>query len=209
VIGRRLSMKQTTLFLIFVFVLLLSFQKTTCYAQLISDRFVQIIESLEGYAKEKGIKLEKDEDIRDVVSLGYLNAVKKLKVPFGHLDEKVKKETTFWLSVWCWFPFVPPERKEKSKNDLKKIRKALSLNTYKRTLAGLGIMPGFAVSCVGEVLSIKQYAENYPFSSKGSEIFYALMYGKYPNAKIVETLNSGKIEYNDLIIPGLSQKYLK
>ena len=101
-------------FLIVVTLFFLFFPKSHCFAESLPERFVQIVQSLESYAFKQGIKLERNENIKDVVTLGYLNAVNRLKIPFGHMDEKVKKETVEWLSILCWFPIIPPEKKQKA-----------------------------------------------------------------------------------------------
>lgn len=204
----RIKMRKITFLIVFT-LFLLFLPKTSCFAESLPERFAKIVQSLEIYAFKQGIKLEQGESIKDVVALGYLNAVNRLKVPFGALDEKVKKETVEWLSILCWFPIIPPEKKEKVKNDLKKIRKALSLNLYERTLAGLSVVPGFAVSCVGEVLPVCQFAEHYPFSAMGKEIYYSLEKKVYPSEYIVEALRKGKIDYKDLLVSDWTEKYLK
>ena len=196
-------------FLVVVTIFFLLFPKSQCFAESLPERFVQIVQSLESYAFQRGIKLERNENIKDVVALGYFNAVNRLKIPFGHINEKVKKETVEWLSILCWFPIIPPEKKEKVKNDLKKIRRALSTNLYERTLASLSVVPGFAVSSVGEVLSVRQFAEHYRFSAMGKEIYYSLEKKVYPSEYIVEALRKGKIDYNDLLVSDWTKKYLK
>ena len=196
-------------FLIVVTLFIIFFINSHCFSESLPERFVKIVQSLESYALEQGIKLEPNETIKDVVTLGYLNAVNRLKVPFGYLDQKVKRETVEWLSILCWFPIIPPEKKEKAKDDLKKIRKTLSQNSYERALAGLSFVPGFAVSGVGEVLPTSQLAEYYPFSGMGKEIYYSLVKNRYASKYIVESLLKGKIEYKDLFVTDWTEKYHK
>ena len=178
-------------FLIVVTLFFLFFPKSHCFAESLPERFVQIVQSLESYAFKQGIKLERNENIKDVVTLGYLNAVNRLKIPFGHMDEKVKKETVEWLSILCWFPIIPPEKKQKAENDLKRLRKNISQNSYKRTLATLSFLPGFAVSSIGEVLPTGQFAEDYPFSKMGKEIYFSLVKKRYPSKYVVDSLVKG------------------
>ena len=196
-------------FLIIVTLFFLFFPKLHCFAESLPERFVQIVQSLETYASEQGIKLEQNENIKDVVTLGYLNAVNRLKMPFGHIDEKVKKETVEWLSILCWFPIIPPEKKQKAENDLKKLRKSMSQNSYERTLAALIFLPGFAVSSIGEVLPMGQFAKDYPFSVMGKDTYSSLVKNRYPSKYVVDALKRGKIEYKDLFVSGWTEKYLK
>lgn len=196
-------------FLIGVTLFIIFFINTHCFSESLPERFVKIVQSLERYALEQEIKLEADESIKDVVTLGYLNAVNRLKVPFGYLDEKVKKETVEWLSILCWFPIIPPEKKEKAKDDLKKIRKTLSQNSYERALAGLSLMPGFAVSGVSEVFPTGELAKYYPFSGTGRKIYSSIAQNRYSLKDIVESLRNGKIEYKDLLVGDWTKKYLK
>ena len=196
-------------FLIVVTLFFLFFPKSHCFAESLPERFVQIVQSLESYAFKQGIKLERNENIKDVVTLGYLNAVNRLKIPFGHMDEKVKKETVEWLSILCWFPIIPPEKKQKAENDLKRLRKNISQNSYKRTLATLSFLPGFAVSSIGEVLPTGQFAEDYPFSKMGKEIYFSLVKKRYPSKYVADSLVKGKIEYKDLFVSDWTEKYLK
>lgn len=201
-------MKKRTFLVIFA-VFLLFLPETFCFAESLPEKFVNIVQSLESYAHSQGIKLEQGERIQDVVALGYLNAVKRLKVPFGTLNEEVKKETVEYLSILCWLPIVPPEKKEKAKDDLKKLRKALSLNLYERTLASLCVVPGFAVTSVGEVLPVRQFAERYPFSAMGKEVYYESLKKRfYSSRNIVEALKRGKIDYRDLLVSDWIKKYL-
>lgn len=196
-------------FLIVVTLFIIFFINSHCFSESLPEKFVKIVQSLESYAFEQGIKLEPEESIKDVVTLGYLNAVNRLNVPFGYLDDKVKRETVEWLSILCWFPIIPPEKKEKAKDALKKIRKTLSQNSYGRALAGLSFVPGFAVSGVGEVLSTGQLAKYYPFSVMGKDIYYSLVKNRYPSKYIVDSLLNGEIEYKDLFVTDWSEKYHK
>ena len=88
---RRISI--TILVLIYLSFINISY----CSSESLAENFVEIVSTLEIYAYENGINLENDEDIKDVVSLGYLNAIKRLGVPFGNIDEQIKKETIDWL----------------------------------------------------------------------------------------------------------------
>jgi len=160
--------------LIVATLILLSLPSTTCFAEPLPVQFDRIVKSLETYALAKDIKLEQGENIKDVVTLGYLNALNRLKAPFGMLDDKIKQETVEWLSILCWFPIIPPEKKKKAEKDLKILRKALSQNSYKRTLAEMSFVPGFAVTSVGEVLPSDRWVNYYPFSKKGKEIYNSL-----------------------------------
>ena len=196
-------------FLIIVTLFFLFFPKPHCFAESLPERFVQIVQSLEIYASEQGIELEQNENIKDVVTLGYLNAVNRLKMPFGYVDEKVKKETVEWLSILCWFPIIPPEKKQKAKNDLKKLRKSLSQNSYERTLATLSFLPGFAVSSIGEVLPVGKFAKSYPFSVMGKNTYSSLVTYRYLSKNLVDALKDGKIDYKDLFVAGWPEKYLK
>ena len=196
-------------FLIIVTLFFLFFPKPHCFAESLPERFVQIVQSLESYAFEQGIKLERNENIKDVVTLGYLNAVNRLKIPFGHMDGKVRKETVEWLSILCWFPIIPPEKKQKAKNDLKKLRKNISQNSYERTLATLSFLPGFVVSSIGEVLPTDQFPEYYPFTGMGKEIYFSLVEKRYSSEYVVDSLIKGKIEYKDLFVSDWTEKYLK
>lgn len=190
-------------------VFFLFFSVSPCLAESLPARFVEIVQSLETYAIENKIELEKGESIKDVVTLGYLNAVNRLKVPFGYLDNRVREETIEWLSILCWFPIVPPEKKKKAENDLKKIRQALARNSYERTLASISLLPGFAVSCIGEVLPLNQMFEKYPYSGKGKALYYNFGQRGYLSKNIVEGLRRDRIDYKDLIASEWTEKYLK
>ena len=190
-------MRKISLLIVATFILI-SFLNTTCYAEPLFVKFDKIVQSLEIYALKMGIKLEKDENIKDIVTLGYLNAVNRLKVPFGHLDEKVKQETIEWLSILCWLPGIPPERKVMVEMNLKRIRKVLSQNAYKRALAGMILVPGFAVTSVIEVLPSDQWIKYYPLSKKREEAYNYFKEVGFKSGDIVESLKKGKVDYNDL-----------
>jgi len=196
-------------FLTVVTLFFLFFPKSYCFAESLPEKFVEIVQSLESYAFQQGIELEQDENIKDVVTFGYLNAVNRLKIPFGRIDKEVKKETVEYLSILCWFPIIPPEKKQKAKNDLKKIRKNISQNSYERTLATLSFLPGFVVSSIGEVLPMGQFAKDYPFSVMGKQTYSSLVKNRYPSKYVVDALKEGKIEYKDLFISDWTKKYLK
>lgn len=200
-------MKRMTLSMVLA-VFFLSFSVSPCLSESLPARFVEIVESLERYANENKIELEKGENIKDVVTLGYLNAVNRLKVPFGYLDYQVKKETIEWLSILCWFPIVPPEKKKKVENDLKKIRQVLARNSYERTLASISLLPGFAVSSIGEVLPSNQMLKKYPYSKKGKELYYNFGERGYLSEYTIEGLKKGMIDYKDLLASEWTKKYL-
>jgi hypothetical protein len=201
-------MKRMTIFMVLA-LFFLSLSDTPCLAESLPARFVKIVQSLESYAIENRIELEEDESIKDVVTLGYLNAVNRLNVPFGYLDYRVKRETIEWLSILCWFPIVPPDKKKKAEKDLKKIRQALARNSYERTLASISLLPGFAVSCIGEIFPSNQMFEKYPYSAKGKELYYYLGKMGYSSENIVEELRKDRIDYKDLIASEWTEKYLK
>lgn len=200
-------MKRMTLFIVLA-LFFLSLPDTSCLAESLPARFVEIVQSLESYAKENKIELEKGESIKDVVTLGYLNAVNRLNVHFGCLNDRVKKETKEWLSILCWFPIIPPDKKKKAEKDLKKIRQALARNSYERTLASISLLPGFAVACIGEILPSNQIFEKYPYSAKGKKLYYYFGQKGYSSENIVKGLREGRIDYKDLIGSEWT-KYLK
>ncbi|MFC1868987.1 hypothetical protein ACFL0H_12760 [Thermodesulfobacteriota bacterium] len=185
---------------------------TSSFAQtvILPARLIVIVKDLESYAKQNGISIDRDEDLKDIVTLGYLNAVKRLNVPFGSLNDIVKMETVQWLSILCWFPNVPPEAKEPVKKDLKKTRKALAKNAYKRTIATLSLTPGFAVTCVGEVLNPKMLNKFYPITPMGGDIYKALERGRLsPSKDLVESLKRKKMMYSDIMKAEWIEEYLK
>jgi len=201
-------MKRICLFII-VILCLLFLSSASCFSEPLPETFVKIVEKLESYALEQGIDLERDENIKDVVTLGYLNAVHNLNRPFGYLDESIKMEMVEWLAILCWFPIVPQEKKKKTEKDLQKIRKALAQNSYERTLASLSLIPGLAVTCVGEVLSPMDMWKYFPHSPKGEEIYSDWKAKGYSSKILIESLKRDKIEYTDLISSERAEKYLK
>jgi hypothetical protein len=201
-------MKKVILFIMLALLFFLP-SNIPCLAEPLPARFIEIVRSLESYAIENRIELEKGESIKDVVTLGYLNAINRLNAPFGSLDHRIKREAIEWLSILCWFPIVPPEKKKEAEKDLKKIRRALALNSYERTLASISLLPGFAVSSIGEILPSNQMFEKYPYSAKGKELQYYFDKKKYSSDNIIKELLKDKIDYKDLIASEWTEKYLK
>lgn len=200
-------MKRMTLFILLA-LFFLPLLANPCLAEPLPAKFVEIVLALESYVKEEGIELEKDEDIKDVVTLGYLNAVNRLNVSFGYLDNRLKRETVEWLRIMCWFPTIPPDKKKAEKN-LKKIRKALARNSYERTIASISLLPGFAVTCIGEILPSKQMLEMYPYSTKSKELYYYFGKTGFTSENIVEGLRYDRIDYRDLIASEWAEEYLQ
>jgi len=200
-------MKRISLFVMVVLCLLI--YNSSCFAESLPEKFIKVVQLLERYALEKDINLERDEDIKDVVTLGYLNAINGLDVPFGYLDEEVKRATVDWLSILCWFPLVPPDKKKTAEKELKEIRRALAQNSYERTLASISLMPGFAVTSVGEVFTPSQMMHYFPDSTRSMEIYNYLEEKKYSPAFIINSLQEDKIEYKDLVISEWIEKYLR
>lgn len=55
------------------------------------ERFEYIVNELVNYAQTRGIKLEANENIKDVVTFGYLNTLPRLNAKFGDFNEKIIK----------------------------------------------------------------------------------------------------------------------
>lgn len=180
-----------------------------CYADTLPGSFVSAVEELEKYASQKGIQIDSDEDIKDAVTLGYLNAVNRLGVSFGALDHKILLETIQYMAIWCWFPIIPPEKKKEESENLKRIRKALANNIYERTLVSLSVLPGLAVTSVGEILPPNQLIKFYSPSFLGSQLYQDFASRKIVSQDITSKINDGKIKYRDILYPDWTNKYLK
>jgi len=134
----------------------------SAYAEPPQQSFIYVIDELEKYLREQEISLGETENIRDVATLGYLNALKRIGAPFGTLDIRIKHEAKEWLKIWCWFPSIPEEKKKKVKQELTQLRGTLAQAAYKKTLASLSVVPGLAVTSLGEIYSPKHLMEIVP-----------------------------------------------
>jgi hypothetical protein len=200
--------KKALLFLLTISILILGINYSS-YSGSLPESFIYVIEDVEKFALQKGIRLEQDENIKDVVTLGYFNALKRLGAPFGSLNDKIKTESIEWLSLLCWIPIIPPDKKKNAEEDIKKVRKALAKNIYERTLASLSLVPGFAVSCVGEILPTSQWIKDYPYSPMSKEIYTNLTKTGFSSHVLISDIKAGKINYEDIIFSEWVSKYLK
>lgn len=155
-------MKKMPFLLIAVFLCFSPANAATFQTKPLPGQFQDLVSHLEEYLKsQKGFKLAEDENIKDVVTFGYMNALNRLKKSFLSLSHSIKKEMLQYLSTWCWVPILPPEKKDPVKKELRKLRKALSTNLYESTLASMCIAPGLAVTSFAQVPPNKQLTQDY------------------------------------------------
>ena len=172
--------------------------------------FISVIDNLEKYLREQDISLAETEDIRDVATLGYLNALDRLRAPFGTLDTQIKKETKEWLKIWCWFPSIPEDKKKKVKKELTEVRSALAKAAYKRTLATLSVVPGLAVTSLGEIYSPKALMAMFPPFGKSEYVFgYAIMKPGFTSSDIAKGITNEEFMYSDIVNIEMVDKYLR
>lgn len=171
----------------------------TAHADSSNQLFTSAIRDLEKHLLEQGISLREDETITDVATFGYLNALNRLKAPFGTLDTQIKKETEEWLKIWCWLPTIPEEKKEKVKKELVQVRGALAKGAYERILATPAVVPGFAVTSLGEIYPPKRLMEVIPHFGKREYVFGYVMRPGFTFRDFAEGIRSGQFGYEDIV----------
>jgi len=182
----------------------------SAYAEPPQQSFIYVIDELEKYLREQEISLGETENIRDVATLGYLNALKRIGAPFGTLDIRIKHEAKEWLKIWCWFPSIPEEKKKKVKQELTQLRGTLAQAAYKKTLASLSVVPGLAVTSLGEIYSPKHLMEIVPPFGKSEYVFgYAIMKPGFTSSDIAKGIATGEFMYSDIVNIEMVYRYLR
>ncbi|MBL7205714.1 MAG: hypothetical protein ISS63_15520 [Desulfobacteraceae bacterium] len=202
-------MKKIPLLLITVLLLFPPANAAVFQTKPLPEQFQELVKHLGEYLEsQKGFKLEKDENIKDVATFGYMNALNRAQKPFLSLDDAVKKEMVRYLSTFCWLPIYPPAKKEPVKKELRKLRKALSTNLYESTLASMCIAPGFAVTSFAQVRPNEQLTQDYSvYMSTFPYSWPQQMVG--PRSKDIELwLGKKKWEYGYLFNKEWVNKYL-
>jgi len=201
--------KHFIVFLVISLILIFS-NNAYCEKNPVTEAFISVIEKLGKSLEGKGIKLKEGEEIKDVATFGYFNAINELGAQFGHLDSNIEKRIEDWLKIWCWLPSIPEDKKEKMKDDIVKIRKELSRGIYRRTLASLTIVPGFVVTSVGEVFPTKQIFGMYPVFRKSQSVFGTVTAMPRPSPGDISTkITKDEFGYKDIINSDWVTRYLK
>lgn len=176
------------------------------------QRFISIVDELKDFVISEDIKIDTDEKIEDIVTIGYFSALKITNSTFGSISDKIRGEMINWYSIMCWLPGVPEDKKKKTKNDLKKIRKALVKGAYERTLASMIIYPKFAITSKNEIYLPDAIFEKYSMPDYWNAwAGDAKLWGVYAFSfqDIKSAINSDKMVYKDIINVDWSNKFLK
>lgn len=201
-------MKKNIIFIMLLFALLVSSNTFAEDPVPPPQIFIEIVNKVEEFLLSQNIQLKEGENIKDVASFAYLNAIKRRDKGFGYLDDKIKEEAKSWAAIWCWIPGIPEQKKKKAEESLKKVRKALIKGAYERTLASLTIIPNFAFTCLGEVAQYKQIFSVYP-AFGNSRMALEKTIGYPPSSSWAADISQKKLDYRDIINSDWVSRYLK
>ena len=201
-------MKKSIILCMLLFVLLVSSDTFATDPAPPPKILIEVVEKVEKFLLSQKIQLKEGENIKDVATFAYLNAILRLGKGFGDLDNKIKQEAKSWAAIWCWLPGVPEEKKKKAGESLKKVRRALIRGIYERTLASLTIVPGFAFASLGEVFKPKQMFAVYPAFGNSKGVFYNAM-ALPPSASWVSDIGKGRFDYKDIMNSDWVSRYIK
>jgi len=174
--------------------------------------FVETVKKLEAFVKSEGLELDADEEIKDVVTIAYLNALGVTRKSFGNTSDEIKQEMIDWLSIMCLLPGVPEEKKKDVKKKLKKARKALTKGAYERTIAEISIFPRFATTCKNELyIPEREYAKYVAFPSwdDASEIWKKAGFRQFSFKEMKTAINKDKVKYQSIINVDWVSAFLK
>ena len=96
------------------------------------------------------------------------------------------------------------------KKDLLKVRSALAKGAYERILATLTVVPGFAVTSLGEIYPPKQLMMMVPQFGKSGYVFgYVMKKPGFTSGDFAKGITSGQFGYTDILNIDLVNEYLK
>lgn len=138
-------MTKKNLFTLFIFSMIL-FSALTAHSepQIPAEEFKKAIEIFVSYiqeeAKTAGTEIPGEENIYDIASFAFVNALGKNRIPFVVWNDNrvlkfLKNEIKRFLGIWCYFPLVP--KGENIKNNLVQLRRILATGFYAKTLYSL------------------------------------------------------------------------